>query len=73
MIYVDTSVVLAQLLAEDRVPESGLWQAAPLVTSRLLEYEVWTRINARGLSASHGDTSAHCWLDSRSSSSCHRS
>ncbi len=55
MIYVDTSVVLAQLLAEDRVPDAGLWQAAPLVTSRLLEYEVWTRINARGLSASHGD------------------
>ena len=55
MIYVDTSVVLAQLLAEDRVPDTGLWQAAPLVTSRMLEYEVWTRINARGLSASHGD------------------
>jgi len=55
VIYVDTSVVLAQLLAEDRVPEVGLWQAGPLVTSRLLEYEVWTRISARGLSASHGD------------------
>ena len=55
MIHVDTSVVLAQLLAEDQAPEASLWQAAPLVTSRLLEYEVWTRINARGLSASHGD------------------
>ena len=55
MIYVDTSVVLAQLLAEDQAPEASLWQAAPLVTSRLLEYEVWTRINARGLSTSHGD------------------
>jgi len=55
VIHVDTSVVLAQLLAEDQAPEASLWQAAPLVTSRLLEYEVWTRINARGLSASHGD------------------
>ena len=55
MIYVDTSVILAQLLAEDRAPDASLWQAASLVTSRLLEYEVWTRINARGLNASHGD------------------
>jgi len=55
VIYVDTSVVLAQLLAEDRAPDASLWQAAPLVTSRLLEYEVWTRINARGLNVSHGD------------------
>jgi hypothetical protein len=26
-----------------------------LVSSRLLEYEVWTRVNARGLGASHAD------------------
>jgi hypothetical protein len=26
-----------------------------LVSSRLLEYEVWNRINARGLGRSHGD------------------
>ena len=25
------------------------------MSSRLLEYELWTRINARGLSRSHGD------------------
>lgn len=54
MIYVDTSVVLAQLLAEDRRPNSYLWDE-PLITSRLLEYEVWNRINARNLAESHGE------------------
>lgn len=54
LVYVDTSVVLAHLLAEDRVPPAALW-AESLVSSRLLEYELWTRLNARGLAASHGD------------------
>lgn len=53
MIYLDTSVVLAQLLAEDRTPPDALWQET-LVSSRLLEYEVWTRLHARGLGDSHG-------------------
>ena len=55
MIYVDTSVVLAQLLAEDRYPAESFWDDGPLVSSRLLEYEVWTRINARGLGSSHAE------------------
>lgn len=54
MIYLDTSVALAQLLAEDRVPPESLWRET-LVSSRLLEYEIWTRVNARKLAASHGD------------------
>lgn len=54
MIYVDTSVALAHLLAEDRRPGASLWQEE-LVSSRILEYEVWTRIHARGLERSHGD------------------
>ncbi len=54
MIYLDTSVVLAQLLAEDRRPRSDLWDES-LVASRLLEYELWTRLHARRLAASHGD------------------
>ena len=54
MIYLDSSVVLAQLLAEDRVPPERLW-GEPLTASRLLEYEVWTRIHARRLGASHGE------------------
>jgi len=54
VIYLDTSVALAHLLAEDRRPADSLWQQ-PLVASRLLEYELWTRLNARGLGASHGE------------------
>ena len=54
MIYLDTSVALAQLLAEDRAPPSSLW-AEPLIASRLLEYEIWTRLNARRLGRSHGE------------------
>jgi hypothetical protein len=52
MIYLDTSVVLAQLLAEDRYPPEELWGHV-LVSSRLLQYEVWTRIFARNLRKSH--------------------
>lgn len=54
MIYLDTSVILAQLLAEDRQPPSRLW-AEPLVSSRLVAYEAWTRLHARGLAATHGE------------------
>lgn len=54
MIYLDTSVALAQLLAEDRCPPASLWSEI-LVASRLLEYEVWVRLNAQGLAASHGE------------------
>ncbi len=42
------------MLAEDRAPPPSLWQQ-PLVASRLLEYEVWTRLHARGLGHSHGE------------------
>ncbi len=55
MIYVDTSVVLAQLLAEDRCPQPSFWDGGPLVSSRLLEYEVWNSVNGRRLTDSHGD------------------
>ena len=54
MIYLDTSVALAQLLAEDRYPPATLWEET-LVSSRLLAYELWTRINARRLASSHGE------------------
>ncbi|MGI9076741.1 MAG: PIN domain-containing protein [Gemmatimonadaceae bacterium] len=54
MIYIDTSVVLAQLLAEDRKPPVPLWEET-LISSRLLQYEVWTRIHARQLTISHGE------------------
>ena len=54
MTYLDTSVALAHLLAEDRIPPEALWRE-PLIGSRLLEYEIWTRIHARKLARSHGD------------------
>lgn len=54
MIYLDASVALAQLFAEDRQPAEDLWRE-PLAASRLLQYEVWGRVHARGLEASHGE------------------
>jgi predicted nucleic acid-binding protein len=54
MIYVDTSVVLAELLAEDRHPSVAFWNEI-LLSSRLLEYEVWVRVHARKLARTHGD------------------
>ena len=54
MIYLDSSVALAYLLAEDRFPSDELWDEQ-LVSSRLLECEIWNRINARRLQSSHGD------------------
>jgi predicted nucleic acid-binding protein len=54
MIYLDTSVVIAELLAEDRRPPAALWEET-LVSSRLIEYEVWTRIHGRRLGETHGD------------------
>lgn len=54
MIYLDTSVALAHMLAEDRAPPEALWRQS-LVSSRLLEYEMWTRLHARGLGLSHGE------------------
>ncbi len=54
MIYLDTSVALAHLLAEDRYPPAALWDG-PLISSRLLEYEIWTRIHARRLGRTHAE------------------
>jgi hypothetical protein len=54
VIYLDASVALAHLLAEDRAPPEALWRE-PLIASRLLEYELWNRIHARGLTRSHGE------------------
>ena len=45
MICVDTSVVLVQVLAEDRRPPAGLWNET-LAASRLMEYEIRTRLHA---------------------------
>jgi hypothetical protein len=52
VIYLDTSVALAQLLAEDQRPSDAFWRET-LVSSCLLEYEVSVRINSRRLAQSH--------------------
>jgi hypothetical protein len=54
VIYLDSSVALAHLLAEDRLPPETIWKG-PLISSRLLEYEVWNRLHAYGLGRSHGN------------------
>jgi len=53
IVYLDTSIVLAHLLAEERAPPVELWESQ-LVSSRLLVYECLIRLNALGLSLSHG-------------------
>lgn len=52
MIYVDTSVVLAFLFAEPLLPPDRLWQM-PLVASKLLQYEVWTKLHTKRVGAAH--------------------
>jgi predicted nucleic acid-binding protein len=54
MVYLDSSVVLAYLLAEDRCPPDSLWKE-DLVSSRLLEYEVWNRIHFYRSAAKRGE------------------
>jgi predicted nucleic acid-binding protein len=54
VIYVDSSVVLADLFAERQSPPEMLWDE-DLASSKLLVYEVWNRINANRLVISRGD------------------
>jgi hypothetical protein len=46
VIYIDSSVALAYVLAETRIPPAHFWNSS-LVSSRLLEYELWNRVHAR--------------------------
>jgi predicted nucleic acid-binding protein len=52
VIYIDSSVALARLLFEPRSLPERFWDER-LVSSRLLEYEVWNRIHAYQLAGSH--------------------
>jgi predicted nucleic acid-binding protein len=52
--YLDTSVALAELFAEDRKAPESMW-AEPLVSSRFREYELWTQVNGRGAGDTHGE------------------
>ncbi len=53
MIYLDSSVVLAYLLVETERPADELL-GGPVVTSRLVQYEVWNRLHAYGKVVTHG-------------------
>lgn len=55
MIYLDTSVVIAHLFGETLRPRETLWDETGLISSRLLEYEVWVRVNGRGLAGSRSE------------------
>lgn len=57
MIYLDSSVVLARLFVEGREPPAAFWEES-LFSSRLLEYEVWIRLNARQLSRSYANAAS---------------
>jgi predicted nucleic acid-binding protein len=54
VIYLDSSVALAHLFGEGRSPPAALWRET-VSSSRLLEYEVWNCVHARGLTHSHAD------------------
>lgn len=54
MIYIDSSVALARLLFESRAPQVGFWHE-PLVSSRLLEYEIWNRLHVYDPTGSNSD------------------
>ena len=54
MIYLDTSVVLAQVFAAQIAPPAALWRET-LISSRLLVYEFWNRVHARRLPPSQMD------------------
>ena len=54
MIYLDSSVALAHLFGEGKSPPITLWRE-PQISSRLLEYELWNRMYARGLGRPYQD------------------
>ena len=54
MMYVDTSIVLAEVLEEPRHPDDLFWQKR-LVSSRLLEYEAWVRLHAYKVDAARAE------------------
>jgi hypothetical protein len=53
VIYLDSSVALAQLFSEARKPHASFWDER-IISSRLLEYEMWNRLHARQFYSSHG-------------------
>lgn len=58
MIYLDTSVVLARVFAEGHSPPDAFW-SQDFVSSRLLEFEVFNRVHARGAGPSYTADARH--------------
>jgi predicted nucleic acid-binding protein len=54
MVYLDTSVALAHIGTEAERPPPELWKES-LISSRLLAYEIWSRLYAYGRGVSHGE------------------
>ncbi|HET6361398.1 MAG TPA: PIN domain-containing protein [Gemmatimonadota bacterium] len=54
MRYLDSSVVLSEILAEGKRPPGEFWTES-LVSSRLLTVEVWTRLQAYCAWESHAE------------------
>jgi hypothetical protein len=52
VIYLDSSVALARVFSEPQAPPELFWQQQ-LVSSRLLEFEVWNRVHAYRLAGTH--------------------
>lgn len=52
VIYLDSSVALAHVFAEPRTVSASFWDQQ-LISSRLLQYELWNRIHARGVLSVH--------------------
>jgi hypothetical protein len=52
VIYLDSSIVLAHVFLESRTAPESLWNDE-LVSSRLLEYEVWNRVHNRNVPQAH--------------------
>jgi hypothetical protein len=44
LIYLDTSVALAQIMSEERRPGRSFWEQ-PIASSQLLRYEIWNRLH----------------------------
>lgn len=55
MIYLDSSVVLARIFVETPNLPDDFWEKE-LVSSQLLQYEVWNRVHARGGAESYNHT-----------------
>ena len=55
MIYLDTSILLAEILSENKAPSRKFWENT-FVSSKLLHYEAVNKLNLYGALKTHGET-----------------